>query len=287
MVQSVFSKYLRSEDVVLVPCGTTRFSKLWKGIKYAWHYMQHGTSFWKDCWVDGGFVLSESALGMVDASNVVADWAEALGVWDIRKLRAVLPESMVECVIGMDSPDDELKADIPVDYDQLDTSPGGLVMLECDGSVQTELGRVAAGGVIRNDQGKVLRAYSENLGHCSITMAEFRGVIYGVELAWHLGVRRLEIRVDSKCVVRMLNGGIVPCNQYVGLVAKFQRLHARDWEILITHVYCEANFFTDFMATRGHSHQLGIAIEETTSTDISYWENYDRRGHGRMRVIIE
>ncbi|CAN0898995.1 hypothetical protein LINGRAHAP2_LOCUS20024 [Linum grandiflorum] len=57
-------------------------------------------------------------------------------------------------------------------------------------------GKRRAGGVLQTDKGKVFKDYSENLGHCSITRAEFWGVIYEMEMAWRLGVRWLEIRVD-------------------------------------------------------------------------------------------
>ncbi|CAN0921110.1 hypothetical protein LINGRAHAP2_LOCUS32427 [Linum grandiflorum] len=49
----------------------------------------------------------------------------------------------------------------------------------------------ASGAVIRNLMGEVLRDFSIIMGSCSITRAELCGVMYGVELAWKLGVRKL------------------------------------------------------------------------------------------------
>ncbi|CAN1126848.1 hypothetical protein LINPERHAP2_LOCUS3671 [Linum perenne] len=45
---------------------------------------------------------------------------------------------------------------------------------------------LAAGGLIR-DSGRVLTAYSECLGVCSITWAELRAVLIGLLMVWEKG----------------------------------------------------------------------------------------------------
>ena len=70
--------------------------------------------------------------------------------------------------------------------------------------------------------------FSVNLGRCSITRVEIRTVLYEVEMAWKLGIRKLEIQMDSECVVSTLTSEEIPCNQHASLLAKFQRLHATD-----------------------------------------------------------
>ncbi|CAN0896349.1 hypothetical protein LINGRAHAP2_LOCUS18437, partial [Linum grandiflorum] len=59
----------------------------------------------------------------------------------------------------------------------------------------------SAGGVIRNFDGKVLQTYSHllaNLGRCTITMVEFRGVIFGLRLVWDRGYRN--VNLQRECV---------------------------------------------------------------------------------------
>ncbi|CAI0421512.1 unnamed protein product [Linum tenue] len=40
-----------------------------------------------------------------------------------------------------------------------------------------------------------------NLGMCSITRAELRGVMEGLQLAWDMGFRRVRVELDSRCAV--------------------------------------------------------------------------------------
>ncbi|CAN1140431.1 hypothetical protein LINPERHAP1_LOCUS16173, partial [Linum perenne] len=54
-----------------------------------------------------------------------------------------------------------------------------------------------AGISIRNGDGKILHAFTLNLGKCSITRAELTDAVTGLQKAWELGYRRVEIQTDS------------------------------------------------------------------------------------------
>ncbi|CAN1785849.1 Putative ribonuclease H protein At1g65750, partial [Linum perenne] len=60
------------------------------------------------------------------------------------------------------------------------TPPPEWVSLNSDGSVLSESEQVAAGGLIRDYQGRCLAAFTMNLGKCSITRAELRGAVSGL-----------------------------------------------------------------------------------------------------------
>ncbi|CAN1249087.1 Putative ribonuclease H protein At1g65750 [Linum perenne] len=64
-------------------------------------------------------------------------------------------------------------------------APPEWVTLNSDGSVLSESGQAAAGGLIRNSQGRCLAAFSMNLGKCSITRAELRGAVSGLQESNH------------------------------------------------------------------------------------------------------
>ncbi|CAN0892083.1 Putative ribonuclease H protein At1g65750, partial [Linum grandiflorum] len=158
--------------------------------------------------------------------------------------------------------------------------------INTDGSFLLATGRAAAGGVLRNFQCEVQKAFSINLGVSSITRAELRGAIHGMKMAWRRGVRQLEVNINSMCVVEILNGGNGQRHQYKRLVAQFQRLRARDWDIRIIHVYLETNGFANFLVARGHSLLSGAAEEMVTSNEITFWEDYDKTGNPGMRVVV-
>ncbi|CAN0903498.1 hypothetical protein LINGRAHAP2_LOCUS22601 [Linum grandiflorum] len=100
--------------------------------------------------------------------------------------------------------------------------------LNSDGSLHAGTRKAATGRVIRDSRGDVLSTFLLNSGSYSITRAGICGVMYWVELAWKLGVRKLEIQVDSKYVMEMLNGSDRSSDQYENLITKFERLQARD-----------------------------------------------------------
>ncbi|CAN1177215.1 Putative ribonuclease H protein At1g65750 [Linum perenne] len=94
--------------------------------------------------------------------------------------------------------------------------PTGLVVLNTDGSVLTHSNSAAAGGLIQNEFGRCLNAFSINLGRCSITRAEFRGAMVGLEIAWDTEFRKVVARVDSLAVLNLTNSEEVPTHQHSG-----------------------------------------------------------------------
>ncbi|CAN0826658.1 Putative ribonuclease H protein At1g65750 [Linum grandiflorum] len=54
----------------------------------------------------------------------------------------------------------------------------GWFTLSTDGSLWSSQRNAAAGGVIRDDRGSLVKAFTMNLGCCSITRAEMRGIVH-------------------------------------------------------------------------------------------------------------
>ncbi|CAN1797106.1 Putative ribonuclease H protein At1g65750, partial [Linum perenne] len=52
-----------------------------------------------------------------------------------------------------------------------DSGPNGWVTLNSDGSVDASRSGATAGGLVRDNQGRCMLAYTMNLGRCSITRA--------------------------------------------------------------------------------------------------------------------
>ncbi|CAN1147549.1 Putative ribonuclease H protein At1g65750 [Linum perenne] len=62
-----------------------------------------------------------------------------------------------------------------------DPGPEGWVTVNTDGSVVQPSGNTSTGGLIRDHLGHCSLAFSANLGKCSITRAEMRGILHGLE----------------------------------------------------------------------------------------------------------
>ncbi|CAN1120801.1 hypothetical protein LINPERHAP2_LOCUS415, partial [Linum perenne] len=70
-----------------------------------------------------------------------------------------------------------------------DPGPPRWVTLNTDGSINPIRGAVAAGGLLRVEQGRCLMAFTLNLENCLITRAELRGAIEGLQA---LGMRVID-----------------------------------------------------------------------------------------------
>ncbi|CAN1807830.1 Putative ribonuclease H protein At1g65750 [Linum perenne] len=109
-----------------------------------------------------------------------------------------------------------------------DPGPPGWTTVNTDGAVNQESGKAAAGGFVRNSNGQCLGAFAMNIGYCSITRAELRGAIQGLRLAWVVGVRRVELQVDSMTVVQLIESPNDPMHLHAMEVRDIRELLSRD-----------------------------------------------------------
>ncbi|CAN0858386.1 hypothetical protein LINGRAHAP2_LOCUS7223 [Linum grandiflorum] len=85
----------------------------------------------------------------------------------------------------------------------------------------------AAGGIIHTNIGRFVKAFAAKLGKCSITRAEIRAIVDGMQLAWTLGVRRLQVQSDSMATTVILAKDYELEHQHAALVLKFKELCSR------------------------------------------------------------
>ncbi|CAN1127155.1 Putative ribonuclease H protein At1g65750 [Linum perenne] len=161
----------------------------------------------------------------------------------------------------------------------------GCFTLNSDGSLYTNPNRAAAGGVIRDDNGRFVSAFSMNLGSCSVMRTELRGIVEGMKRAWNIGIRNLRIQSDSEAAVKMLTTPGYSSNQHESLIQQFAELSSRNWRLSIHHIYREANFAADYMANLGHSLDLGIHFFDSPDVALQYWLRFDTIGVCTPRFI--
>jgi broad specificity phosphatase PhoE/ribonuclease HI len=81
------------------------------------------------------------------------------------------------------------------------------VVVEADGGSRGNPGPAGYGAVVRDrDTGEVLAERSESIGTTTNNVAEYRGLIAGLEAAAELGATEVEARMDSKLVVEQMCG---------------------------------------------------------------------------------
>jgi ribonuclease H / adenosylcobalamin/alpha-ribazole phosphatase len=80
------------------------------------------------------------------------------------------------------------------------------VIVEADGGSRGNPGPAGYGAVVRDaDTGEVLREVAAGIGVASNNVAEYRGLIAGLEAALDLGAEQVEVRMDSLLVVNQMS----------------------------------------------------------------------------------
>lgn len=127
----------------------------------------------------------------------------------------------------------------------------GLWVVYSDGASRGNPGPAALGAVVIDPSGKVRAEQSEAIGVTTNNVAEYRGLIAGLEAALALGARRLEVRMDSELLVKQATGlyrikhpGLIP------LAQRAVQLRARFDEVSFRHVRRELNKHADALANR-------------------------------------
>ncbi|CAN1792273.1 Putative ribonuclease H protein At1g65750 [Linum perenne] len=171
---------------------------------------------------------------------------------------------------------------------QISCEPGpwDWVTVNVDGSVQRNPSRAAAGGVVRSCDGQALGAFVANLGCCSVTRAELRGAVLGLELAWSKGFRNVELQLDSRAAIALIQQDDDPSHQHALEVMAVQELCRRDWMVRIRHTYREGNKGADFLANRGHDFPFGVHLFPLVDCNLAYLLRHDCLGVSSPRYIL-
>lgn len=81
------------------------------------------------------------------------------------------------------------------------------VVVEADGGARGNPGQAGYGAVVRDAAtGKVLAERWEALGIATNNVAEYSGLIAGLEAAAELGATRVDVKMDSKLVIEQMSG---------------------------------------------------------------------------------
>ncbi|CAN1175298.1 Putative ribonuclease H protein At1g65750 [Linum perenne] len=167
-----------------------------------------------------------------------------------------------------------------------DPGPPGWLSLNTDGSFDRNRQGATTGGLLRDEYGRCLFAFTMNLGLCSITRAELRGAVEGLKRAWEAGYRRIMLRLDSRAAISLLTADRDTSHQHGMEVLQYQELCRRNWLIQIKHTYREGNHAADFLASLGYDYPRGSHTISTTDSNLGYFLRYDCMGISEPRSIL-
>ncbi len=130
------------------------------------------------------------------------------------------------------------------------------VVVWTDGGARGNPGPAGYGVVVTDGRGTVLAEVSEGIGWATNNVAEYRGVIAGLERARALGARRVQVRADSLLVVnQQLGRWKVKHEGLKALAAEARRLARGFQRVTWQHVPRERNRHADALANEAMDRQ--------------------------------
>ena len=118
--------------------------------------------------------------------------------------------------------------------------------LSTDGGARGNPGPAAYGYVLEADDGTVLDARGEAIGVATNNVAEYRGLLAGLEAALERGVEEVEVVSDSELVVKQMRGEYKVKNETLrDLVDEAHALESRFRRVTYTAVRREHNELAD------------------------------------------
>lgn len=80
------------------------------------------------------------------------------------------------------------------------------IRVETDGASRGNPGEAAGAAVLFDEAGHQIARVGRYLGQTTNNVAEYTGLVAGLELAAKIGATEVEVRADSELMVRQLNG---------------------------------------------------------------------------------
>ena len=142
--------------------------------------------------------------------------------------------------------------------------------LNIDGVSLGNQGKVGGGGIIRDSHGRWVKGFSRSIGFTTSIVAESWALRDGLKLAIQLGCQQLEVELDAKVIVGLINSNNGSNRVYSPLLHDYSTLLTRLLQVRVAHVFREANKCTGLLVKRGFSMQEEFTIFETPPQQILF-----------------
>nr|XP_010314573.1 uncharacterized protein LOC104645185 [Solanum lycopersicum] len=131
--------------------------------------------------------------------------------------------------------------------------PEHWIKLNTDGSAVINTGKIGAGGILKNREGKMVMAYSVFLGEGSNNQAETKAAQLGLSWALELGYKNIQMELDSQLVVQWITKKTAPQWTVANQVEEIQQLISQTQYFSCSHIFREANSVADSLAKHSNN----------------------------------
>jgi ribonuclease HI len=134
-------------------------------------------------------------------------------------------------------------------------------VLMVDGAARGNPGDAGCGAAIYDENGRLVKELSRYLGRATNNVAEYEGLLMGLEALLELGKKDIVVQSDSQLMVRQLNGEYrVKDEKLKPLFDRATRLLRQFDSYRILHIRREMNKLADRLANLGIDQALKRTI---------------------------
>ena len=125
--------------------------------------------------------------------------------------------------------------------------------LNTDGSSLSNPGKASGGGILCNESGTWIKAFTRKIGIATSFVAELWALRDGLNMCLNMQISALEIDLDAKVVADLMCNAETLKNDNATIVADCRHLLSQFPQVKVSHCYCEANRRADALARLGCS----------------------------------
>ncbi|KAE9610055.1 putative ribonuclease H-like domain-containing protein [Lupinus albus] len=144
------------------------------------------------------------------------------------------------------------------------------VALNVDGNSLGNPGKAGYGGLLRDNMGSWISGFMGSVGISNNLHVEPMGPLYGLQLAWDMGFRKVICYSDSMDVISLVHGSRPNYHHYMATVLRIQDLIYMDWEISINHILRKGNSCADYLAKKGVTSTSTFTILDYVPYELKY-----------------
>ena len=125
-------------------------------------------------------------------------------------------------------------------------------LLMVDGAARGNPGKAGCGAAICDESGAVVKELSRYLGRTTNNVAEYEGLLMGLDALIQLGRKQIRVQSDSQLLVRQLDGEYRVKDEKLKVLYQHALTLLRQFDSYrILHVYRDMNKVADRLANRG------------------------------------
>ena len=167
-----------------------------------------------------------------------------------------------------------------------------MVQLNTNGASMGNPWKARGGGLIRDNSRNWVKGFSRSIGLRTSILVELWALRDGLILATQLGIQNLEVELDAKVVMDLINSNSQSNAAYTSLLVDCRLLLNRIPLARVNHVFWEANHCVDALAKNGCTLEEAFCVfdsappfvKELLCLDVN-WVNYYRLLAANLAIL--